>query len=91
MSTHSAQEIWSLFKETSQQLKETSRQIDKLSADTNEQIKDLSLSQKQTSLQMKELSAKTNEQMKETDIKLNKFIGETGNRWHWEKILSKAV
>ena len=123
MTTHSAQEIWSLFKETSQQLKKTSQQIDKLSVETNEQIKDLSLSQKQTSqqikdlslsqkqtsqqikdlslsqkqtsqqikdlslsqkqtsLQMKELSAKTNEQMKKTDIKLNKFIGETGNRW----------
>ena len=77
MSTPSAKEVWGLFKETN-------RQINKLSAETSQQIKDLSVSQKQTDKSIKDLSVsqkQTDEQMKRTDIKLDKFIGDTGNRW----------
>ena len=51
-------------------LKETQKNIKKLSVETDK----LRASQK-------ELSTETNEQMKRTDIKLDKFIGDTGNRW----------
>ena len=47
-------------------IKETQRNI----KETQKNIKELSASQKET-----------NEQMKKTDIKLNKFIGDTGNYW----------
>ena len=70
-------EVWSIIKETQKNIKETQKNI-----------KDLSASQKETDKQIKkfsfELSAsqkETNEQMKRTDIKLDKFIGDTGNRW----------
>ena len=47
-------------------IKETQKNI----KETQENIKELRASQKET-----------NEQMKRTDIKLDKFIGDTGNRW----------
>ena len=59
-------EIWDLIKETRKDMKETNKQINKLSVETDK----LRVSQKAT-----------DEQMKRTDIKLDKFIGDTGNRW----------
>ena len=61
-----AQEIWSLLKETRNSIQETRNSIQ----ETRNSIQELRESQKQT-----------DEQMKRTDIKLNKFIGDTGNRW----------
>ena len=48
------------------------------------QVKEIWSLIKETQKNIKELSASqkaTDEQMKKTDIKLNKFIGDTGNRW----------
>ena len=59
-------EIWDILKETQKNIKNLSVETDKLRD-----------SQKATDEQIKE----TNEQMKRTDIKLDKFIGDTGNRW----------
>ena len=53
------------------------KEIWSLIKETQKNLKDLSVSQKQTDEQIKQ----TNEQMKRTDIKLDKFIGDTGNRW----------
>ena len=64
--TPQVKEIWDIIKETQKNIKETQKNI-----------KELSISQKATDEQIKE----TNEQMKRTDIKLDKFIGDTGNRW----------
>ncbi|MCZ0933156.1 MAG: DUF3782 domain-containing protein [Oligoflexia bacterium] len=88
------QEIWSLIKETNQQIKALSTETDKLRASQKENevwIKKFSVetdklraSQQQTDEQMKktdEQMKKTDEQMRRTDIKLDKFIGDTGNRW----------
>ena len=59
-------EIWDLIKETRKDMKETNKQIDKVFVGIDE----LRTSQKAT-----------DGQMKRTDIKLDKFIGDTGNRW----------
>ncbi|MDE0092668.1 MAG: hypothetical protein OXN83_05245 [Oligoflexia bacterium] len=68
--TPAVKEIWSLIEETQKNLKE------------------LSISQKETDQQIKKFSSElsatqkeTAEQMKKTDIKLNKYIGDTGNYW----------
>ena len=57
--TSSVHEIWSLIKETNQQIKTLSTKTDKLR-----------ISQKAT-----------DEQIKRTDKRMDKFIGDTGNRW----------
>ena len=67
-------EIWSILKETNKQIKETDKQIKTLSAETNKQIKTLSA---ETDKQIKE----TTEQMNRTDIRINKVVGDFGNRW----------
>ena len=91
----SGNEIWSLLKETGQQIKtlsaETDKQIKTLSAETSKQLKTLSVetdklraSQKETGEQIKETDEqmkKTDEQMKKTDIRIDKIIGDFGNRW----------
>ena len=64
--TPQVKEIWDIIKETNKQINTLSVETDKLRA-----------SQKATDEQIKA----TNEQMKRTDIKLDKFIGDTGNRW----------
>ena len=73
----SSNEIWSLLKETGQQIKtlsaETSKQLKTLSVETDK----LRASQKETNEQIKE----TDEQMKKTDIRIDKIIGDFGNRW----------
>ena len=73
----SGNEIWSLLKETGQQIKtlsaETSKQLKTLSVETDK----LRASQKETDEQMK----KTDEQMKKTDTRIDKIIGDFGNRW----------
>ena len=66
-------EIWSLIKET------------------QKNIKEISASQKENEVWIKKFAVETDklrasqkatdEQMKRTDIKLDKFIGDTGNRW----------
>ena len=59
-------EIWSLIKETQENLKE------------------LSVSQKETDKQIKktdEQMKRTDEQMKRTDIRIDKIVGDFGNRW----------
>ena len=68
-----AKEIWSLIKET------------------QKNIKEISSSQKENEVWIKKFSIETDklrasqkatdEQMKRTDVKLDKFIGDTGNRW----------
>ena len=87
----SSNEVWSLLKETGQQIKT-------LSAETNKQLKTLSVetdklcaSQKETDEQMKktdeqmkktdEQIKETDKQMKKTDIRIDKIIGDFGNRW----------
>ena len=79
-----AQEVWSIIKETQKNIKETQESI----KETQENIKELRASQKETDKQINKFSSElsasqkeTNEQMKRTDIKLDKFIGDTGNRW----------
>ena len=74
-------EIWSLIKETQKNIKELSASqkenevwIKKFSVETDK----LHISQKQT-----------DDQMKRTDIKLDKFIGDTGN--HWGKLGENLV
>ena len=68
--TSQTKEIWDLIKETRKDMQETNKQINKLSVETDK-LRD----------SQKKLSVETNEQMKRTDIKLDKFIGDTGNRW----------
>ena len=68
-----AQEVWSLLKETRNSIQETRNSIQETRnsiQETRNSIQELRESQKQT-----------DEQMRKTDIKLNKFIGDTGNRW----------
>ena len=98
----SSNEIWSLLKETGQQIKtlsaETDKQIKTLSAETSKQLKTLSVetdklraSQKETDEQIKETNEQmtktdeqikeTDKQMKKTDIRIDKIIGDFGNRW----------
>ena len=78
-------EIWSILKETNKQIKETDKQIKTLSAETDKQIKTLSA---ETNKQIKTLSAETDKQIKETteqmnrtDIRIDKVVGDFGNRW----------
>ena len=72
-------EIWSLIKETQENLKEvsvsqkeTNRQIDKLSAETNRQIDKLSA---ETNRQIDKLSAETNRQIQKTGGRFNQRWG----------------
>ena len=77
-------EIWSIIRETRKDIKETQKNIKELSLsqkETDEQIKrfsaELSLSQKEIGEQIR----KTDEQMNRTDIRINKVVGDFGNRW----------
>ena len=65
--------IWKLMMENREQMKETDRQM----KETDRQMKETDRQMKETDRQVQE----TSRQMKETDKKLNKFMGETGNRW----------
>ena len=79
-----AQEVWSIIKETQKNIKETQENIKELRASQKETDKQINKFSSELSASQKELRAsqkETNEQMKRTDIKLNKFIGDTGNRW----------
>ena len=101
----SSNEIWSLLKETGQQIKtlsaETSKQLKTLSVETDKlrasqketdeqmkktdaQIKETDKQMKKTDEQMKKTDAQikeTDKQMKKTDIRIDKIIGDFGNRW----------
>ena len=77
-------EIWSLIKETQENLKEVSTSH----KEAKQEMKEIRASQKETDQQIKkfseELSAsqkETNEQMKRTDARIDKVIGDWGNRW----------
>ena len=81
-------EIWSILKETNKQIKtlsaetdkhikETAEQIKTLSAETDKQMKKTDEQMKRTDEQMK----RTDEQMKRTDIRIDKVVGDFGNRW----------
>ena len=80
--------------ELSASQKETDQSIKELSVsqkETDQSIKELSVSQKETDEQMKrtdeqmkrtdEQMKRTDEQMKRTDIRINKVVGDFGNRW----------
>ena len=77
-------EIWSLIKETQENLKEVSTSH----KEAKQEMKEIRASQKETNEQMKRTDAKidkaigeTNEQMKRTDARIDKVIGDWGNRW----------
>ena len=72
-STTTKAEVWDLIKETQKRIRETREGI----RETRESIKELRESQKQTDEQIKQ----TNEQMKRTDMRIDKVIGDSGNRW----------
>ena len=55
----------------------TPEEIWSLIKETKKNIKELRASQKETDEQMK----RTDKQMKRTDIKIDKIIGDSGNRW----------
>ena len=84
-------EIWSILKEVSVDHKEAKQEMKEIRAsqkETDQQIKkfseELSASQKELSASQKKLSAsqkETNEQMKRTDARIDKVIGDWGNRW----------
>ena len=84
-------EIWSILKETQENLREASADHKEARQEMKEiraSQKELSASQKETDQQIKkfseELSAsqkETNEQMKRTDARIDKVIGDWGNRW----------
>ena len=74
-------EIWSILKETEKQIKTLSAETDKQIKETAEQIKTLSA---ETDKQMKETAEQikeTTEQMNRTDIRIDKVVGDFGNRW----------
>ena len=86
--TPQVKEIWDLIKETQKNIKELSASqkenevwIKKFSIETDKLRANQKELSTETNKQIKELSAETNEQMKRTDVKLDKFIGDTGNRW----------
>ena len=64
--TTTSDEIWSLIRETQKNLKELS--VNRKEA--KQEMKEIRISQKDT-----------DEQMKRTDIKIDKIIGDSGNRW----------
>ena len=77
-------EIWSILKETQENLREASADH----KEARQEMKEIRASQKETDQQIKkfseELSAsqkETNEQMKRTDARIDKVIGDWGNRW----------
>ena len=73
-------EIWDLIKETRKDMKETRKDMKehrKYMQKTSKQINKLSIETDKLRVSQKA----TDEQMKRTDIKLDKFIGDTGNRW----------
>ena len=81
-------EIRASQKETDQQIKKFSEELSASQKETDQQIKkfseELSASQKELSASQKELSAsqkETDEQMKRTDARIDKVIGDWGNRW----------
>ena len=77
-------EIWSLIKETQKNIKETQKNIKESSARHDRDMEEIRASDKKAKREMEELRAsqkQTDEQMRRTDIKLDKFIGDTGNRW----------
>ena len=92
LSAETDKQIKTLSAETDKQMKETAEQIKTLSAETDKQIKTLS---SETDKQIKTLSAETDKQMKETaeqiketteqmnrtDIRIDKVVGDFGNRW----------
>ena len=69
--------IWKLMMENREQMKETDRRMQ----ETDRRMQETDRIVKETSLQMKETDRQLKASMAETDKKLNKFIGETGNRW----------
>ena len=85
-------EIWSILKETDKQIKtlsaETDKQIKTLSSETDKQMKETAEQIKtlssETDKQMKETAEQikeTTEQMNRTDIRIDKVVGDFGNRW----------
>ena len=81
LSAETDKQIKTLSAETDKQMKETAEQIKTLSAETDKQIKTLSA---ETDKQMKETAEQikeTTEQMNRTDIRINKVVGDFGNRW----------
>ena len=75
-------------KETDEQIKRFSVELSLSQKETDEQIKrfsaELSLSRKETDQSIKEVGEKikqTSEQMDRTDIRINKVVGDFGNRW----------
>ena len=90
-SGHDFDQIWKLMMENRKQMKETDRQMqetdrrmqetDRRMQETDRRMQETDRIVKETSLQMKETDRQLKTSMAETDKKLNKFIGETGNRW----------
>ena len=65
-----ADEIWALIRETQRNLKQFSAEAKKQKVEEKKQRAEINRQ-----------IAETNEQLKRTGIKLDKFIGDTGNRW----------
>jgi hypothetical protein len=68
------EDVWAMFQETGQKMRETDRFIRDLTVKTDRQIKDLT---EKTDRQIKEMAEKAEQQFKRTD----RQIGELGNRF----------
>ena len=81
-------EIWSLIKETRKdiiatrkEMKESRRERQKEMEESRKEMEELLKKDRKDMLELRARQKQTDEQMRRTDIKLDKFIGDTGNRW----------